>query len=125
MRGVYLEEGVALVSDNETSRVLSAISDLVAEVPADLQPMAKSLAAEIEFMAETMDALKADVRENGPVEEFVNGRQRMRRENPAMKSYNVTVRRFADTCKQLIALLPTDKDRAAAAEDAIREFCGM
>jgi BMFP domain-containing protein YqiC len=110
---------------SDEQEIKSTLEKLVQDVPEELQPVAASLAEEISFMAETMTALKADIRENGPVEQFINGRQRMRRENPALKSYNVTVRRFADTFKQLVALLPDDKERQQEAEDAIREFCFM
>lgn len=67
-----------------------------------------------------MAELKRTVREVGAVEHFENGRQKFVRENPALKSYNTTIQRYALIYKQFVDLLP-----AAAkpeAKDELSEF---
>lgn len=112
------------MASEDTERALGGVSAIIAQVPEDERFLAEKLGQELEFMAETLDSLKGHVREHGAVELFENGRQVMWRESPALKSYNMTIRRFADTTKQLVALVPVRTERVSEAEADIREFCG-
>lgn len=42
------------------------------------------------------------------IEDFKQGSQELRRENPALKSYNVTIKSFTSLSKALLDLLPDD-----------------
>lgn len=92
-----------------TPDITAGLRALVQEVPEDRRCVAEGYVSELSFMAQTLDTLKSSIRENGPIELFVNGRQQMYRESPALKGYNTTVQRYATIYKQLVALLPEDK----------------
>ncbi len=55
--------------------------------------------------------------ENGDVIEiFEQGKQRLRRENPALKAYNTTIKSYTALFKQLLDLLPnTEAEKAGQA----------
>lgn len=90
------------------------------EIPADRQAIANNLFDELVFMQNTLDALKAQVNEQGAVDLFKQGKQEFLREHPAMKVYNTTIQRYSLINKQIIDLLP--KAEAATAEDALTAF---
>jgi len=77
-------------------------------VPDDRKLMAEKLAGEITFMSRTLEALKASIDAEGPID------------NPALKSYNVTVQRYGAICKQFTDLLP--KAAQANAGSALYDF---
>lgn len=108
---------------DETYMAMGDISIIVAQVPSEERFLAMQLGRELEFMSVTLDDLKKHVRDHGAVELFENGKQVMWRESPALKSYNMTVRRFADITKQLLALVPVRTKAVDDAAEGIREFC--
>ena len=81
-------------------------NEMIALVPAEKQEVARRVLKEIAFMADILEELRKTVREKGPTELFENGKQKMTRENPALKSYNNVVQRYSLLCKQYIDLLP-------------------
>lgn len=97
------------------TEVMRSLRELVEQVPEDRRCVAEGYYNELQFMAQTLDKLKANIRKNGPIELFVNGKQRMYRESPALKGYNTTVQRYAGVYKQLVALLPEDRKPATGA----------
>lgn len=98
---------------------MSQLSDIVSQIEPQKQPIARSLVTELTFMRGTLAKLRKEVRERGVVEEFKQGKQEFTREQPALKTYNVTVSRYAALYKQLVALLPTG---TANAGDELDEF---
>lgn len=90
------------------------------EVPAERQPIANNLFNELVFMQQTLDALKAQVSEEGGVSMFKQGKQEFLREHPALKAYNTTIQRYSLINKQLIDLLPKVEQTATA--DALTAF---
>ncbi|WP_245628960.1 hypothetical protein [Alicyclobacillus shizuokensis] len=79
---------------------------LLKEVPQERQAVANSLYKELVFMARTLETLKAQIEEEGPVSMFKQGKQEFLREHPALKAYNTTIQRYGQLYKQLIDLLP-------------------
>ena len=73
-------------------------------------------------MKETLADLKAQVKENGTVEHFEQGKQNFLRENPALKSYNTTVQRYSQLYKQLTDILPKTTDSGVMPGDALLDF---
>ncbi len=80
--------------------------DIYTKVPPEKKKMAKSMIDELIFIKDTLDGLKNDVKENGPIEHFVNGKQDFMRESPALKSYNFMVQRYSQLNKQLSDMIP-------------------
>ena len=60
------------------------------------------------------------IREKGTIEEFKQGKQEFLRENPALKSYNTTIKQYSSLYKQLCDLLP--KEDTATPRNAVYEF---
>lgn len=90
----------------DISKDMKKVKTLLRRIPKDRQPIAKSLYGELVFMQNTLDKLKAQVEEEGPVSMFKQGRQEFLREHPALKAYNTTIQRYSLLYKQLIDLLP-------------------
>lgn len=75
-------------------------------VPADRKAIAEKLAKELSFMSMTLEDLKAEIQERGPIDLFKQGSQEFFRESPALKAYNTTIQRYSLLWKQLEGLLP-------------------
>jgi hypothetical protein len=102
-----------------TSGIINRLRKLAQEVPEERRCIAESYTTELAFMLRTLDELRADIQDNGTVELFQNGAQVMRRENPALKSYNTTIQRYNQTFKQFIDLLP---DASAEVSTELQQF---
>lgn len=84
-------------------------------VPEDKQPIAEQLLKELVFMSETLENLKAAIKEKGEIDLFKQGKQEFMRESPAMKTYNTTVQRYGLLFKQFTDLLPkAEAERAGS-----------
>lgn len=99
---------------------LTKVRKLIDLIPDDRKPIAENLMKELAFMEQTLSELKKAVKEVGAVEHFENGKQKFVRENPALKSYNTTIQRYALINKQFIDLLPPAAKPEA--EDELAEF---
>lgn len=87
------------------------------------QLTARKLIGELRFMERQLAILKADIEENGAVDNFVQGRQSMLRESPAMKSYCTLVARYGEMARRFVDLLPEKKDtQKAQAGDNLKAF---
>lgn len=87
------------------------LTELLELIPEEKKPIAKKLITELNFMASTLAQLRKMVKSQGAVELFENGKQKMLRESPALKSYNTTVQRYSLLYKQLNDLLPKEERR--------------
>lgn len=74
------------------------------------QLTARKLIGELRFMEKQLKILKADIEANGAVDNFVQGKQSMLRESPAMKSYCTLVARYGEMARRFADLLPEKKD---------------
>ena len=74
------------------------------------QMTARKLIGELLFMERQLLILKADIEEKGAVDNFVQGKQSMLRESPAMKSYCTLVARYGEMIRRFADLLPEKKD---------------
>lgn len=99
---------------------LTKVRKLIDVIPEDRRPVAESLLKELTFMERTLSELKRTVQEVGAVEHFENGKQKFVRENPALKSYNTTIQRYALIYKQFVDLLPAAVKPEA--KDELAEF---
>ena len=98
------------------SRTYKNLSDILELIPDEKKPIAKNIITELNFMKTTLKDLKREVKEKGATELFVNGSQQMTRENPALKSYNATIRQYSNLYKQLEALISKDQDKKTGGE---------
>lgn len=85
----------------ELTGILSNISD-------EKKRVAKSLIERAAFMKITLELLEDRIKKQGATYKFEQGSQKMWVENPAQKSYNTMVNRYANVIDKLNNLLPED-----------------
>lgn len=68
----------------------------------------------------TLNRLAKEINDNDVLEEFKQGSQQFKRENPAIKAYNMTVKNYALLFDKLANMLP--QEDAKAAGEAIMSF---
>ena len=81
-----------------------------------LEPPIRQLA----MMQVTLERLSEEINTGDIIEDFVQGAQKFRRENPALKAYNATIKNYTALYKQLVDLLPNDD--AEKAGQALMNF---
>lgn len=77
----------------------------------DKSRLALSLLDKAEFLEDTLQELKTKVKLNGVVTEMCQGDYSIERENPALKSYNTTVKNYTSVIKQLNDMLPSKENQ--------------
>lgn len=83
------------------SRKKNPLKELLERVPEDKHIVGEKLVEELLFMEETLKRLKNQIREQGELEHFQQGKQDFMRESPALKAYNSTVQKYGALYKQL------------------------
>lgn len=101
-------------------RINSELKDLLEKIPEDKKGVAGRIADELIFMQQTLADLKKQIKENGTIEHFEQGRQSFLRESPALKSYNTTIQRYSALYKQLTDMLP--KEQPAETASGLYDF---
>lgn len=71
----------------------------------------EDLLKNIAFMTITLYDLQKEIKDKGVVEKFEQGKQKFLRENPALKSYNATLKNYASAIRQLNELIPENKPK--------------
>lgn len=93
----------------------------------DIEPkkleMNDDLIKNVAFMSVTLLKLQDEINQKGVIEKFVQGKQNFLRENPALKSYNATIKNYTSAIKQLNDLLPEGKTKADG-EDLLKFIAG-
>ena len=108
------------VENCDTMLGSARLSEMIEAVPAEKQVVAQKLLDEIVFMADMLIQLRASIREKGPLDLFEQGKQKILRENPALKAYNTVAQRYGQFCKQYTDLLP--KQQADGVQLSLHEF---
>lgn len=86
----------------------------------------KFLADPIHQLAVTqviLERLSEEIAKGDVIELFEQGKQKLRRENPALKSYNTTIKSYSTLLKQLLELLPSNEAKQAG-EDIMQFIVG-
>lgn len=63
-----------------------------------------------------LERLSEEIAKGDVIELFEQGKQKLRRENPALKSYNTTIKSYSALLKQLLDQLPQSEAKAAGEE---------
>ena len=105
------------------ARRKNPLRELLERVPEDKLTVGEKIVEELLFMEETLRRLKAQIRETGEIEHFVQGKQDFYREAPALKAYNTTVQRYGVLYKQLTDLIgkPSEAEKSSAIYDFLKE----
>mgnify|MGYP000826084949 FL=1 len=64
----------------------------------------------------TLERLVEEINAGDLIEDFKQGAQQLRRETPALKSYNTTIKSFTSLSKSLLDLLPEKTQKQAGEE---------
>lgn len=92
------------------------IAKLFRELPAEKKQFADGLIYQFAVTTVTLERLVDEINAGDLIEDFVQGTQKLRRENPALKSYNATIKSFTALSKSLLDLLPEKTQKQAGEE---------
>ena len=92
------------------------IKKLFKELPPDRTQFADGLIYQFAVTSVTLERLADEINNGDLIEDFVQGSQKLRRESPALKSYNATIKSYATLSKALLDLLPEEKKKATGDE---------
>ena len=92
------------------------IAKLFRELPPEKKQFADSLIEQFAVSTVTLERLVEEINNGDLIEDFVQGSQKLRRENPALKSYNATVKSFTALSKSLLDILPEKTQKQAGEE---------
>lgn len=92
------------------------IKRLFRGLPADRKQFADALIAQFAVTSVTLERLADEISNGDLIEDFVQGAQKLRREAPALKAYNATIKSFTTLSKSLLDLLPEQEKKSAGDE---------
>ncbi|MCH5352960.1 MAG: hypothetical protein J1E06_05805 [Acutalibacter sp.] len=95
------------------------IQKLFRDLPPEKKQFAEGLIYQFAVTTITLERLVEEINRGEIIEDFKQGVQQLRRENPALKSYNTTIKSFTALSKALLDLLP-EKTQQQAGEDLMR-----
>ncbi len=76
-----------------------------------------SILGELEFINKTLKKLKTEIRKNGVVTDMSQGSYSIKRSNPALNTYNVTIKNYQLLISKLNDLLPKQENQLDNFED--------
>ena len=89
---------------------LKTLKETFEKMDNDKSKLALSLLDEAYFCGDTLKKLKEKVEKDGVVTEMCQGNYNIDRENPALKSYNTTIKNYQALIKQITDLLPNQNN---------------
>lgn len=92
------------------------INRLFRELPPEKKQFADGLIYQFAVTTVTLERLVDEINGGALIEDFKQGAQELRRENPALKSYNTTIKSFTALSKSLLDLLPEKTQKQAGEE---------
>ena len=90
-------------------------------IPAHSKVLATELIKEMLFMKNTLEDLKQIVKDEGAIVDFVQGKQELKVENPALKSYTSISGRYNQYLGRLRNLIPEEKQKDSDLEE-LKDF---
>ena len=92
------------------------IAKLFRELPDEKKQFADGLIYQFAVTTVTLERLVEEINSSDLIEDFEQGSQKLRRESPALKSYNATIKSFTALSKSLLDLLPEKTQKQAGEE---------
>lgn len=92
------------------------IARLFRELAPEKKQFADGLIYQFAVTTVTLERLVEEINSSALIEDFKQGTQELRRENPALKSYNTTIKSFTALSKNLLDLLPEKTQKQAGEE---------
>jgi geranylgeranyl pyrophosphate synthase len=110
-----------ITKDAIRKKELTKLNRIFKVLPKDKQKLAEGLKQQAAFMVSTLAELQEILDNDGAIDLFEQGEQRMLREHPAAKTYNAMIRNYVTVCKQLLDLLP-EEDKSKENADELMAF---
>lgn len=107
--------------DTLVKREINRLTKLFKDVDRNRRLTAKGLIEEAAFMKYTLQELKQQVNDNGPIDEMPQGEYSILREHPALKSYNTMVQRYTNVIDKLTNLHPKEEIKKEV-DDGFEDF---
>ncbi|HEX9059962.1 MAG TPA: hypothetical protein VF941_07265 [Clostridia bacterium] len=99
-----------LTKDERISDEIQKLNNIFKNVPKDKLDVVTNLINNAAFMAATLEDLQLAINENGCVETYQNGANQFgKKKSSEVEIYNVMIKNYSSTIKQLIDLLPQDE----------------
>ena len=109
----------AKARDAARKREMQKLNKIFKALPTAHNDLINGLKNQVVFMSLQLQELQQIINEDGVVDIYMNGQQRVIREHPAAKTYNAMIRNYTSLVKQMIDMLPEDK---AEAQDELMAF---
>ena len=90
-----------LEQEKRIKKEVTKLRKFIKDLETEEQNMAMYLINELAFMKVTLEDLKEEVSEYGVIDIMPQGEYSIKRENPALKTYNTMIQRYNSTLKQL------------------------
>lgn len=90
-------------------KVFLKINSIFKNVEENKKSLADGLIEQYCFMYIQLRELNEIIEKKGVIDNFEQGKQKFTREQPAVKTYNATMKNYNLVTKQLIEILPTKK----------------
>ena len=107
-----VEEFERIISEEEKLKNFRKEKNALMKIAKDQgkhkDPIAIKVILRVAFMSATLDELEKEANRIGAVELFENGKQKMLRENPALKAYNTLYKNYHLGLKFLSEILSTE-----------------
>lgn len=109
-----------MAKKSKSSSNIKELKEVFENMNNDKKKLALPLLEKAEFLEDTLNKLKLKVKEDGVVTMMSQGAYSIERENPALKSYNTTIKNFTTIIKQLNDMLP--KEELLQDDDGFESF---
>lgn len=106
--------------DKLIKKEMQKLNKFFKNIPKEKQQIIEGLKQQAAFMYATLMELQEIMNNEGAVELFEQGKQRLLREHPAAKIYNAMIKNYSSAIKQLLDILP--KEETKQAEDELLSF---
>lgn len=106
----------SLKTDEKIEVKRRKIAKLFRDLPDERKQFADGLIYQFAVATVTLERLVEEINSGELIENFKQGSQELRRENPALKSYNATIKSFTTLSKALLDLLPEKTQKQAGEE---------
>ena len=105
-----------LTTEEKIEQKRKKIARLFRDLPAEKAQFAEGLIYQFAVSTVTLERLVAELNAGDLVEDYKQGSQEFRRENPALRGYNATIKSFTTVAKSLMELLPEKTQKQAGEE---------
>ena len=95
-----------LSNEDKIKRKKTKINRLFNNLPKEKRSFADDLIYQLAVTTVTLERLVDEINTGKVIEIFEQGSQKIRRENPALRAYNTTIKSFSALSKNLLDLLP-------------------